>query len=124
LPPAACLGKHRNRQSACDGLCAAVDALAHFLARLEVRHAFGRDGYRLASLGIAADARWTMMQGKAAETPDLDAFILGQALADVLEQQLDRQFNVLVGQVGLTLSQSVDEFGFGHLHTPMAEQRL
>lgn len=70
-------------------LQALVDSVAHFLARFEVRDVFSGEVHRFAGFGVAASARGTVMQGKAAEAPDFYAFAGGQALRHILEHELN-----------------------------------
>src|ERR1043165_6660429 len=71
-----------------------------------------RDG--LAGLRVTALARRTEVQREAAEAADLDATALRQRVAHDLEDLLDRQLDVLGGQVLLLRCNELDEFRFGH----------
>src|SRR5688500_12208484 len=93
---------------------AVVDALAQILAGLEVRHVLARQRDGLAGLRVAALARRAEVQREAAEAADLDAAALGERIAHDLEDLLDRQLDVLGGQVLLLRCNELDEFRFGH----------
>jgi hypothetical protein len=73
--------------------------------------------HRLAGLGVAADACRSAMQRKAAEATNLHAFLAGQGIADLIQDQLHRQFHVLLHQMRLLERQLLDQLGLGHGRT-------
>ena len=75
-----------------------VHTLAQFLPRLEVRHVFGRHLHLLPRLGVASRARGPVIEPEAAESPDLDALALRQALPHGVEDHLHRKFRILRDQ--------------------------
>jgi hypothetical protein len=87
-----------------------IDALTQVLAGLEVRHVLAGERHGFAGLGVAALARRAEMQREAAETADLDALAAGQRVAHDLEHLLDRQLDVLGGQVLLLGGDDLDQF--------------
>src|SRR5690606_19980893 len=94
------IGREECERSVADRAAGAfVDALAQILAWLEVRHVFARQRHGLAGLRIAALARRTEMQRKAAEATDLDATALREGIAHDLQHLLDRQFHILGWQM-------------------------
>src|SRR5699024_2040861 len=80
-----------------------------------MRDEFARYVDRRSGLRVAAAPRRSIVHRETAETADLDPPSVGQFAYQVIEQQLDRKFDILVRHVCLTLNQSFDEFGFGHL---------
>ena len=87
-----------------------IDPLAQILARLEMRNVLAGERDRLAGLRIAALARRTEMQREAAEAADLDALAAGERVAHDLEHLLDRELDVLRGQVLLLGGDDLDQF--------------
>src|SRR5689334_21332851 len=99
---------------AANGVGVLVDALAQFLARLEMRYVLARQGDRRTGLRIAAHARRTKMQGNTAEAANFDAFAIGQCLAHLLHYAFHRQFHVVEREVVLARSERFDQLRFGH----------
>src|SRR3546814_6628405 len=91
-----------------------TDALAQFLARLEVWNVLAGQRDRLAGLWVAPQARRPVMQRETAETADFDPLAVGQCPTHHLQQRLHREIHVLALQVGLTLGKYLDEFCLGH----------
>ena len=60
---------------------------------------------------------------EAAEAADLDATALGERVAHDLEDLLDRQFDVLGGQMLLLGGDELDEFGFRHARARSSSTR-
>src|SRR5690606_35249029 len=92
-----------------------ADALAQFLAGLEVGHVLAgkRDG--LAGLGIAAGTWRPVMQGEAAEAADLDPLAARERGPHHFQKRLHREVHVVRLQVRLACCEDLDQFGFGHL---------
>lgn len=67
-----------------------VDAVAQFLTRTEVWYEFGFERNRNACLRIPPQTRRSVMQRKAAESPDFDAFTRRKRIAHEIDQGLDR----------------------------------
>src|SRR5574337_776471 len=91
-----------------------VDALAQFLAGLEVRHVLARKCDRGTGLGVATHARRTEMQRETAEAANLDALAAGQRQAHLLHHVLDRQFHVVERQMVLAHGQGFNQLGLRH----------
>ena len=89
---------------------AGVDPLAEVFTGLEVRDMLARERYRLSGLRVTADPGRPEMQGEAAESADLDTFALGERIAHQVEEMLDREFNVLGGEVLLLSRNHLDQF--------------
>ncbi len=66
---------------------AGIDLLAEFLAGLEVWHELTLQRDRIAGLGVAAYPRFPVMEGKAAESSNLDPPPFGQGVGEVIEDQ-------------------------------------
>src|SRR3569623_1593886 len=79
-----------------------------------MRHVLARQGHGRAGLRIATHARRPVMQGKTAKTTDLDAFAIGEGVAHLLQQALDRQLHVVEGEVLLAFGERFDQFRLGH----------
>src|SRR5580700_9754563 len=71
-----------------------VERLANLLARLEHRHALGRDRDALSGARIAPDARATFLGREGAEAPDLDAIAVGKRIRDRIEHGIDRGLRI------------------------------
>src|SRR6476661_7971524 len=91
-----------------------ADALAEFLAGLEMRDVLSRERDGIAGLRVAPQAGRTVVQREAAETADFDAFATTERPAHHLEQGLDREIDVVRLQVGLARGEDLDQFGLGH----------
>src|SRR6185503_860811 len=91
-----------------------IHALAQFLARLEVRHVLRRHLHLFPRLGVAPGARRPVIQAETAETPDLDALTLGQALPHGVQDHLHRELRILRHQLRIASRQLRDQLGFGH----------
>lgn len=72
-----------------------IHTIPELFARLEMRDKLAIKTHRLAGLGIAPHARCAVVQGKAAETTDLDTVAGGQALGHLLKHSLDGQLHIL-----------------------------
>src|SRR3546814_657787 len=81
-----------------------------------MRDVLARQRNRVAGLGIAAGTGRPVMQGKTAETADLDAIAVGQRPAHHFQQRLHGHVDILGLQVALALGEDFDQFRFGHGH--------
>jgi hypothetical protein len=63
---------------------------------------------------VASLARRPEVQAEAAEAADFDALSLGERVAHDFEDLLDRQLDVLRGQVALLGRDELDELGLRH----------
>src|SRR5690554_1982891 len=66
-----------------------IHPIPQLLARLEVRHELAVQVDGLAGLGIAADARFAVVQRETAEAADLDPLAGGEGLRHLLQHALD-----------------------------------
>src|SRR3989344_4097167 len=89
---------------------AVVDALPEFLAGLEMGDEFVRYLHRRPGLGVAAGPRRTIVQGKAAEAPNLDTVTRGQCGGHLFQQLLDGQLHIPVVQLWVLGGEQTDEF--------------
>src|SRR6188472_2171260 len=98
-----------------------VDSLAQILAGFEVRHVLASERHRLAGLRIAAHSGRPVVQGEAAKPADFDALAARERFAHELQDVLDRQFNVLGGQVFLAAGDRLDQLGLCHEYGPSSQ---
>src|SRR5262245_8658814 len=91
-----------------------VQTLAHFLARLEVRHALGGHvdgvpGTRIPALpGIPPTSR------ESSKTAKLDAPAFLQLFGDRIEKSCNDAFDLLHRKIGVVVAQFLDKFGSNH----------
>lgn len=95
-------------------LLIAVDPLPKLFSRFEVWHMLARQRDWLTGFRIATNAGRAMVEGKTAETTNLDALAGGQGLAHMLEKGLDRQLNVPIHEMLLFHGDQLDQLGFRH----------
>src|SRR3546814_16795956 len=88
-----------------------VQALAHFLAGLEIRNALGRDIDRVARAGIAALAGVAVARGEGAKAPQFDAAAILQLIDDRIEEGAHHQLDIPDGETGMVFAQFLDKFG-------------
>ena len=89
-----------------------VHGFAQGLAGLEVGYPLFGDLHAFAAAGIAPHACRTVADGKAAESPDLDAVTPRQGVGHAVQNGLDRHFGIAVGQqmsAALSGKASVDQ---------------
>src|SRR5438876_317937 len=91
-----------------------VDDFLELLAGLEERHALGRHGDRRAGLRVAPLLHAAIAQTEAAEAADLDLVPFGQGRADPVEDRVDHDFSLPLGQRRDLLGQLLDELHFRH----------
>src|SRR5207253_787585 len=65
-------------------------------------------------LGVAADPRGPVVEAKAAEAADLDAFATDQAVGHGIEDHFHRVLGVLGDQLRIACSQPRNQLGLGH----------
>lgn len=75
-----------------------VNALAQFLAGLEVWHVFGRDGDGCTRFRIAPIAGWTVVESKAAEPAYLRPASISQGARQLIQDRVHGELDVLEGE--------------------------
>jgi hypothetical protein len=90
-----------------------VYQVAKLLARLEVRHAFGRYGNGSSGFRVAARARLALAGTEAAETTDFHFVIGFKGADDGIEKGVDNDFAIAAGKVAEGCN-VIDEFSFRH----------
>src|SRR4051794_35756258 len=93
---------------------AVVPALAQILARLEVRDVLAGERHGFTGLGVAALPWRPEMQREGAEAPYLDAISSRQGIAHDLQDLLERELDILGGQMFLFRRDDLDELGLRH----------
>ena len=68
-----------------------------------------RDGHAFAIAWVAADAGWSVCDGKAAKATDFDSMTGCQRVLHGVKKRVDRQLDVIFGEVLKMFSQFVDE---------------
>ncbi|VWX53777.1 hypothetical protein NOVOSPHI9U_50399 [Novosphingobium sp. 9U] len=91
-----------------------VQALAHFLAGLEVGDALLRHFDSFASARIAALAAVAVARGEGAEAAQLDAAAGSQCLSDLVEEGVERALDIVEPQLGIFLCQRLQQLGPDH----------
>src|SRR5688572_20324907 len=105
----------RYRLSAGVGrLVVAVEALTHFLAGLEERHALLIDRHMGAGARIAPRAGRTMLDRERTETAQLDTVAARQGSDDLIENRVDDVLDIPLIKVRVVLGNALNEFGFDH----------
>src|SRR6202008_4557917 len=92
----------------------AVEALAHFLAGLEERHALLVDRHMLAGTRIAAGTGRAMLHRESAKTAQLDAVATRQRRDDFIENRIHNVLDVPLVEVRVVLGDTLNKFGFDH----------
>ncbi len=77
-----------------------VEELPQLFARLEIRDPLGRHLDLVAGLGIAPGARAPVADAEAAEAPQLDLLAFLERADDAVEDRVDDDFRVLLGELG------------------------
>jgi len=95
-----------------------IDTLSELLARLEMRHMFGRQRHRFTCFGVSADTRRTVMQGETAKTPDFYPLPGREGPAHLFKKTLDGQFDILVIKVAVFNRKYLDHFRLCHFLSP------
>jgi hypothetical protein len=90
-----------------------VDEFLEFLAGLEVRHLLRRDVHLVARLRVAPLARLAAAQPEAPEPAQLDLLAAVQRVDDALEDRVDDDLGVLLGEVR-DARHFLDEFRLRH----------
>src|SRR5262245_54272201 len=78
-----------------------VDQVLELLAGLEVGHLLGRNADAAAGLRVASLSRRTIPDAEAPEAAELDLFALLEGVGDAVQDCLDDDLGVLLGQIGL-----------------------
>ncbi len=79
------------------------------LSRFEMRHALFRNGHGLAAARITSHAGRAVVHRKAAKAPDLDAVSAHQGVAHGIQDGLDREFCIAVGELTKAFGQLFNE---------------
>ena len=97
----------------------AVNPLAQFLARLEMRHMFRCQRNRIACFWVPADTRWAVMQGETPEAPDFDPLSGCQRLTHLFQQAFHGQLDIFIVKMTVLGRKNFDKFRLCHLlHHP------
>jgi hypothetical protein len=96
-------------------LCA-VQALAHFLARLEKRDALLIDRHMRAGARIAAGAGGTMLHRKRTESAELDPVAPRQRSDDLIENRVHNILDIPLVEMRVVLGDALNKLGFDHRH--------
>src|SRR5690606_20702484 len=91
-----------------------VQALPHFLARLEVGHALRWHVDRIARTRIAPRACIAEPGREGAETAQFDAAAFGEPCADLVEKDVDDLLDLFRPQFRIVRCQGLQEFGSNH----------
>src|SRR3979409_960165 len=91
-----------------------VQALAHFLAGLEERHALLVDRHMRAGARIAAGAGGAMLHRERTETAQLDPVAAGQRGDDLIENRVHDVLDIPLIEMRVVLGDTLNEFGFDH----------
>src|SRR5512141_2904555 len=86
-----------------------IHPLAQFLAGFEVRYVLRRYLNLVAGLGVAPQARWTIVQSKTAETTDLDTSAVRQGRRHAIKDHFHGQLCILAEQLCVTLRELGDK---------------
>src|SRR5579862_1713171 len=98
--PSLVIGKATGGKRLLFGFRFAVDQFFELFAGLEVRHLLRRHVHLVARLRVPALAGFPLAQPKAAEAPQLDLLTAMQRINDALEDRLDDDLGVFLGEVG------------------------
>src|SRR5262249_4677385 len=102
----------------------AVEALAHFLAGLEERHALLLDGDVRSRARIASGPGRAMLDRKRAEAAQLDAVAPGQRRNDLAQDGVDDVLDVALVKMRVLPRDTLDELRLDHRMPPLAGRRL
>src|SRR5437762_13263412 len=89
----------------------AVQALAHFLARLEKRDALLIDRHMRAGARIAAGAGGTMLHRKRTESTQLDPVAARQRGDDLIENRVHNVLDIPLVEMRVVLGDALTKFG-------------
>src|SRR5712692_1175803 len=95
-----------------------IEALAHFLAGLEERHALLVDRYVRAGARVAAGARRPMLDRERAEAAQLDTVAARERVDDFAEDRVDDVLDVALIKVRILRGDTLDQFRLDHRHLP------
>jgi len=91
------------------GLDRLLNAFAHFLAGLEVRHIFRGNHHGFSAFGITPCSCGSVVQTETSEATDFDATPLCQSVPDSVEDLFNRDFGILRHKTGEARSENGDE---------------
>ncbi len=105
---------------ACAGMArrSDVQALAHFLAGLEIGHALGVYVDGVAGAGVAALAGVPLSGGKGAEAPKLDPAALLELLGNRIVEGGNHPLDLLAGEIRMIIAKHLHELGTDHSFPP------
>src|SRR5690606_19185562 len=92
----------------------AVEALADFLAGLELRHVFLAHIDLFAGARITPDARRTILHRKGAKAPEFDPVAPRHRIPDFVEDRIDDILDVTLEQMRVFRGELLDKFGLDH----------
>jgi len=95
-----------------------VQALAHFLAGLEIGHPLGVDVDGVAGARVAALAGVALASREGAEAPQLDPAAMLQLFGDGVEKGGNHPFDLLAGEIRMIIAKLLDELGTDHSFPP------
>jgi hypothetical protein len=92
----------------------AVQAAAHFLARLEHRNDLLSNRNMLAGARIASHPGVALLDREGAKTADFDPIAPRQSSHDLLQDGVDHVFRVALVELWILVCDLLDEFGLDH----------
>src|SRR3954469_21756521 len=95
-----------------------VQALAHFLAGLEIGHPFGVDVDGVAGARVAALAGVALAGREGAEAAQLDWDAMLQLRGQGIEDCGNDPLNLLAGEIRMIIAKLLDELGTDHSFPP------
>src|ERR1700682_442513 len=107
----------QSRSTRLRGDLLSVDQLAESLPHLEERHPLFGNADAVPGLGVAALSRVAVADSEAAEPAQLHLISLGESVGDVVEDGVDDQLRLLLGQAR-QLGNFLDQIRFGHEPAP------
>ena len=93
---------------------AAIDALAHFLARAEHGNDLFVNGNMRARARVAADAGVSFLDGKCSETPDFHPVASRQRIGDLVENGVHDVLGITLIEFGIVIGDFLNELGLDH----------
>ena len=93
------------------------------LAGLEEGNEFFADGDAFARAGVAALARFAVLDRKGAEAPQFHAVVLCHRVGYFIENRVDDAFDIPLQQVRVFFGEAQDQIGFGHRRSQRKAKR-
>lgn len=85
-----------------------IDHLPQFLAGLEMGNILGIQCNSDPGFGISSDSGRSEAERKTAESPDLNSTPVGEGFSHIIQQALDREFNMTICQMDIFVRQQLD----------------